>query len=178
MLADLAARLVDFDEVRLGEMDRGGIDYVILSQTGPGVQAEPDAAVALRRARENNDFLVQQVAATDALWRLRHHTHARSRVAAAELERCVRQLGFKGALINGHTNGVYYDGRAYDPFWEKVQELDAPVYLHPSDPHVVPQAYSATPSWSAHAGAGASRPPPTRCACCSAACSTAIPASS
>ena len=62
VLADLAARLVDFDEVRLGEMDRGGIDYVILSQTGPGVQAEPDAAVALRRARENNDFLVQQVA--------------------------------------------------------------------------------------------------------------------
>ena len=46
---------------RLGEMDRGGIDYVILSQTGPGVP-EPDAAVALRRARENNDFLVQQVA--------------------------------------------------------------------------------------------------------------------
>ena len=143
------------------------------------MQAEPDAAVALRRARENNDFLVQQVA--------RHPTRYGAfatipmhdpRVAAAELERCVRQLGFKGALINGHTNGVYYDGRAYDPFWEKVQELDAPVYLHPSDPHVVPQAYSGHPSWSAHAGAGASRPPPTRCACCSAACSTAIPASS
>ena len=96
VLADLAARLVDFDEVRLGEMDRGGIDYVILSQTGPGVQAEPDAAVALRRARENNDFLVQQVA--------RHPTRYGAfatipmhdpRVAAAELERCVRQLGFR-----------------------------------------------------------------------------------
>jgi 2,3-dihydroxybenzoate decarboxylase len=130
VLADLAARLVDFDEVRLGEMDRGGIDYVILSQTGPGVQAEADAAVALRRAKENNDFLVEQVA--------RHPTRY-------ELERCVKQLGFKGALINGHTNGVYYDGRAYDPFWEKVQELDVPVYLHPSDPYVIPQAYSGHP---------------------------------
>ena len=63
----------------------------------PGrAQAEPDAAVALRRARENNDFLVQQVA--------RHPTRYGAfatipmhdpRVAAAELERCVRQLGFK-----------------------------------------------------------------------------------
>ena len=39
---------------------------------------------------------------------------------------------------------MYYDA-SYDPFWEKVQELDAPVYLHPSDPHVVPQAYSGHP---------------------------------
>ncbi|WP_313380153.1 amidohydrolase family protein [Achromobacter insolitus] len=146
VLADLAARLVDFDEVRLGEMDRGGIDYVILSQTGPGVQAEADAAVALRRAKENNDFLVEQVA--------RHPTRYGAfatvpmhdpRVAAAELERCIKHLGFKGALINGHTNGVYYDGRAYDPFWEKVQELDVPVYLHPSDPYVIPQAYTDHP---------------------------------
>lgn len=146
VLADLAARLVDFDEVRLGEMDRAGIDYVILSQTGPGVQAEADAAVALNRAKENNDFLVSQIA--------RHPTRYGGfatlpmhdpRVAAAELVRCVKQLGFKGALINGHTNGVYYDDRAYDPFWEQVQELDVPIYLHPSDPYVIPQAYSGHP---------------------------------
>ena len=146
VLADLAARLVDFDEVRLGEMDRGGIDYVILSQTGPGVQAEADAAVALRRAKENNDFLVEQVA--------RHPTRYGAfatvpmhdpLVAAAELERCVKQLGFKGALVNGHTQGAYYDDPAYDVVWERFQALDVPMYLHPIDFPRIPQTLAGHP---------------------------------
>ena len=48
----LGARLTDFGAGRLAEMDAAGIDYAILSQIGPGVQGEPDAAVALAaRAR-------------------------------------------------------------------------------------------------------------------------------
>ena len=47
VLADLAARLADFDEQRIAEMDRAGIDYTILSQTGPSVQGETDPAVAM-----------------------------------------------------------------------------------------------------------------------------------
>src|SRR5690606_680254 len=37
---ELQKKLTDFDELRLAEMDKVGLDYVILSQTGPGVQAE------------------------------------------------------------------------------------------------------------------------------------------
>ncbi|MBC8831857.1 amidohydrolase, partial [Escherichia coli] len=62
VLADLGARLADFDALRLAEMDRAGIDYTILSQTGPSVQGERDAAVAVTRARESNDFLAAQIA--------------------------------------------------------------------------------------------------------------------
>ena len=51
----------------------------------------------------------------------------------------MQELGFKGALVNGHTNGRYYDDPAYDPFWETMQALDVPMYLHPAnacaDPH-------------------------------------------
>jgi 2,3-dihydroxybenzoate decarboxylase len=54
--------------------------------------------------------------------------------AADELERCMRELKFCGAMINGHTNGKYLDDRAYDPFWERAQALDALIYLHPADP--------------------------------------------
>src|ERR1700688_5097267 len=102
-------------------MDRAGIDFAILSQTGPSVQAEPDYAVAVRRAKENNDFLAAQVARHPTRFggfaTLPMHT---PQSAAGELTRAVQELGFKGALVNGHTLGTYYDNRAYDAFWDQM----------------------------------------------------------
>ena len=144
--AELARRLADFDETRLAEMDRAGIDLVILSQTGPAVQAEAGVATAIERARQNNDFLAAQVA--------RHPTRYAGfaalpmqdpKAAAAELSRAVADLGFKGALVNGHTLGVYYDDPAYDVVWERLQALDVPLYLHPADAFVMPHAYDRHP---------------------------------
>jgi 2,3-dihydroxybenzoate decarboxylase len=146
LAAHLGARLADFDDTRLAEMDAAGIDFVILSQTGPGVQGEKDPAVALRRARENNDFLAAQVARhPDRFGGFAHLSMHDPKAAATELERAVGELGFKGALVNGHTLGTYYDGPAYDVFWERLQALDVPLYLHPIDPWVVPQAYGGHP---------------------------------
>jgi 2,3-dihydroxybenzoate decarboxylase len=54
--------------------------------------------------------------------------------AADELERCVKDLKFCGAMINGHTNGQYLDAPELFPFWERVEALGAPIYLHPADP--------------------------------------------
>lgn len=134
-MKELGQRLADFDALRLDEMDKAGIERVVLSQSGPGVQAEPDTALALRRARENNDFLAERIARRPDRYAgfamLSMHD---PREAARELERSVKQLGFKGSLVNGHTLGRYYEGREYDPFWERMQELDVPMYLHPIDP--------------------------------------------
>jgi 2,3-dihydroxybenzoate decarboxylase len=145
-LAELGRRLADFDTSRLQEMDENGIDYVILSQTGPGVQAEQDIFLAQRRARENNDFLAERIAQNPTRYGgfavLSMHD---PRQAADELERTVREYGFKGALINGHTNGVYYEGREFDVFWERVQALDVPIYLHPTDAYTLPHAYEGLP---------------------------------
>jgi predicted TIM-barrel fold metal-dependent hydrolase len=61
-------------------------------------------------------------------------------IAARELERCVTQLGFKGALVNGFSQigtpdtAVYYDLPQYRPFWEVVERLGIPFYLHPRNP--------------------------------------------
>ncbi len=53
--------------------------------------------------------------------------------AADELSRCVHDLGFVGALMDGHLpNMTFYDTAAYDPFWEAAQRLDVPIYLHPT----------------------------------------------
>ena len=59
--------------------------------------------------------------------------------AAKELERTVVEYGFKGAMINGHTLGRYYEGGEFDIFWERAQALDVPIYLHPN-------AFSETPA--------------------------------
>src|SRR5581483_3698002 len=65
--------------------------------------------------------------------------------AARELERCVRNYGFLGALINGNTNGIYLDDARYYPFWEKAIDLGVPVYIHPADPAVQPAVLDGYP---------------------------------
>lgn len=146
VLADLGARLADFDALRLAEMDRAGIDYTILSQTGPSVQGERDAAVAVTRARESNDFLAAQIARHPSRFGGFATLAMQSPDAAIdELTRTVTTLGFKGALVNGHTFGTYYDERAYDPFWACLQALDVPLYLHPTDAYVTPRVFDGHP---------------------------------
>jgi predicted TIM-barrel fold metal-dependent hydrolase len=54
-------RLVDFDNLRLEEMDKYGIDISVLSVTTPGVQVEPDRNVAVRKAKEANDILAKVI---------------------------------------------------------------------------------------------------------------------
>lgn len=163
--ADLTRRLTDFDDVRLKEMDAAGIDYVILSQTGPGVQVEQDVQVAIKRAKENNDFLAQQIARHPTRFGGFAHLPMQDPLAAAnELERAVNDLGMKGSLVNGHTNGVYYDDPAYDVFWERMQALDVPMYLHPfnmfDSPHMFsrhPELTGATWGWGVETGTHALR---------------------
>jgi 2,3-dihydroxybenzoate decarboxylase len=143
---DLLTRLADFDDARLDDMATGNVQYVILSQSAPGMQAEPDAALALRRAAENNDFLAERVARRpDRYGGFAHLAMHQPELAARELERAVTELGFKGALINGHTCGRYYDDPAFDVFWERAEALGAPIYLHPANFSAVPALLADVP---------------------------------
>ena len=49
--AEASRRLLDFTQERLPEMDRFGLDVQVLSLNSPGIQAEPEAAVAVSGAR-------------------------------------------------------------------------------------------------------------------------------
>jgi len=76
----------------------------------------------------------------------------------------VKELGFKGALINGHTRGVYLDDERCLPFWERVAALDVPIYLHPANPMMIPAAFEGYPGlaqaifgWAAETGGHALR---------------------
>ena len=132
---DFYARLTDFGGQRLEGMDRGGIARAVLSIAGPGVQAERDAATATRNARDANDFLAKEIQKHSARFAGFAHLAMQDPEAAAdELERCVRDLKFCGAMINGHTNGQYLDDATLAPFWERADALAAIIYLHPADP--------------------------------------------
>jgi 2,3-dihydroxybenzoate decarboxylase len=133
--ARLLARLTDFGEMRLAAMDQAGIARSVLAIAGPGVQSEPDAATARRRAREANDFLAREMQKRPDNYSGFAHLAMQDPLAAAdELERCMGELKFSGAMINGHTNGQYLDHPALYPFWERAQAVAAPIYLHPTDP--------------------------------------------
>ena len=134
-VSGLFARLQDFGDTRLKAMDSGGIARAVLSISGPGVQVERDAATARRRATEANDFLAGEVVKRpDRYSGFGHLPMQDARAAADELERCVRDLKFCGAMINGHTNGEYLDHASLHPFWERAEALGATVYIHPTDP--------------------------------------------
>jgi len=129
------SRLTDFGEMRLAAMDEAGITRAVLALAGPGVQAERDATTAVRRARAANDFLAQQIEKRpDRYSGFAHLAMQNARAAADELERCMRELKFCGAMVNGHTNGQYLDDPALYPFWERAEALGALIYLHPTDP--------------------------------------------
>lgn len=139
-------RLPEFAELRLGVMDEAGIDVCVLSQTAPGLQIEKDAQTAIAKSRQANNFLFAQIEKHPKRFMgFAHLAMQDPHAAINELTRCVKDLGFKGALINGHTNGVYLDDKNYSRFWETVSELNVPVYLHPATAHDRPHMYHDYP---------------------------------
>ncbi len=157
--------LLDLGERRLSIMDENGIDFVVLSMVQPGVQIEPDTDKATRLARLANERLAKEVQARPTRYGgFAHLALQDPKGAADELERCMRDFGFKGALINSETNGVYLDDRRYDVFWERVAALQAPIYLHPGNPpdraHMYenhPEMWGASYSWAVETSAHALR---------------------
>jgi 2,3-dihydroxybenzoate decarboxylase len=161
----LFQRLTDFGDLRLETMDRAGIARAVLSIAGPGVQAVREPAAATRMARESNDFLAKEIQKRHDRYSGFAHIAAQDPKAAAdELERCVRDLKFRGALINGHTNGQYLDDPKLAPFWERAEALGTVIYIHPIDPvtpapvlNGVPALRRATWEWGFETGSHALR---------------------
>jgi gamma-resorcylate decarboxylase len=158
--SELDRRLLDLDEERIGEMDRHGIEFAIQSLNAPAIQAILDVNRAIDVSRKSNDVLAQAVG--------RHPTRYAGfaalpmqdpDAAAKDLVRCVKELGFIGALVNGYSQKdkedsvLFYDGPEYRPFWATVNELGVPFYLHPRAPiaaraqHFEGHPWFIAPAW-------------------------------
>ncbi len=135
LYGQVLSRLNDFGDQRLQAMETSGIETAVLSLAGPGVQAERDVATATKNARAANDFLAAEIQKRPDRYRgFAHLAVQDAKAAADELERCMRDFKFCGAMINGHTNGLYLDDPATYPLWERAEALGAVIYLHPADP--------------------------------------------
>ena len=130
----LVEQLSDLDDLRIADMDAAGIDVQVLSLNSPGVeQLEPPAAEIL--ARQTNDFLGEAIRRhPDRLTGFAALPTALPVRAADELERTVREYGFKGAVINGHMRGRYLDDPFFWPIFERAAALHVPIYIHPTPP--------------------------------------------
>ena len=132
---DIGRELDDLGESRLKHMDANGIDLQVLSFNGPVAPGFP-ASEAIPMARELNERLAAAV---------REHPTRFSGFAALpmvapeasadELERCVKDHRFVGAMIHGHTGGRFLDDKQFWPIFARAEQLDVPIYLHPALPH-------------------------------------------
>ncbi len=141
------AKLLDLGEGRIADMDAAGIDMQVLSVSANTVE-KLDSAAANAVARDANDRMAAAVRAHPtrfaAFATLALHEPDK---AAAELERCVRELGFKGVMLNGICNGNFLDHPRFTVLFEAATSLDVPIYLHPAPPPkpVMEAYYSGLP---------------------------------
>jgi aminocarboxymuconate-semialdehyde decarboxylase len=119
---------------RLAEMDATGVDIQIISpsimqQCTYGV--EPEEAIKMDRL--GNDRVAEDVARhPDRLVGLASLPLHDAALAATELERCVRDLKLKGAIVSSHVNGIELGDEQLRPFWAKAEALGAVIFIHPT----------------------------------------------
>lgn len=143
------ALLLDHGQQRLADMDAAGIDIAVLSAFSDGLQGldmtDPDLG-------ETPEQRTAAQVATAHVWNDELHAIVQSQpdrfrgfaalpmsspaAAAAELRRCVTELGFVGALINGADTAAdgspnFYVGDEFNELWQTFVDLRKPVYIHP-----------------------------------------------
>ena len=138
---ELRYRLLDFHDQRLRMMDASGVEIMVASLNAPAIQGIADAGRAAELARQANDALAQEVARRpDRFVGVAALPMQDPDRAIEELQRCIRHLGFRGALVNGYSQApeghkpIHYDLPSYRAFWHALAELDVPFYLHPRPP--------------------------------------------
>jgi len=117
---------------RLEWLDERRIDIQVLSVNEYWWYAA-DANLARRITRTQDEGLADWCAKhSDRFVALSAVSLQHPELAAEQLEYAVTELGHRGAAIGGHVNGVVPSTTHFDPFWAKAEELDVPVFMHPS----------------------------------------------
>ena len=127
-------------DVRIQDMDDNGVALQVLGLTGAinstHITAESGQAGVII-AKQVNDRLKQAVDANPTRFKafaeLPFHVPSE---AVAELHRCIKKLGFVGAMLSGSVggDGRFLDAPEFDPVLSAFEELDVPLFLHPGVP--------------------------------------------
>ena len=134
-------RLLDLLDLRVEEMDKNGMDMMILSLNSPAIQGIYQKDKAISTAKLANDKLAEALAKRNERFRGFAALPLQDPDAAIkEMHRAVEELGFVGVLVNGYSqidtedNYKYLDDPMYDAFWAELEKMDVPFYMHPREP--------------------------------------------
>ena len=118
---------------RLKDMDRMGIDVQAIS-TSPSqyfYRLEPD--LGRQTSRLVNENLAEIVAGNpDRFVGLGTLPMQEPALAVAELEYCMKKLGFRGIEIGTNVRKGELSDPRFEPLWKKAEALGAVIFLHPS----------------------------------------------
>ena len=114
-------------DARLKAMDERGVDIQLVSGPNWLQNAEP------AQCRRLNDAVAEAIDGSDRFIGLASIPMQEPDTAAAELERCVKELGFRGLEMLTHVNGENLDGSRFAPLYRKMEELDVPAFIHPNN---------------------------------------------
>ena len=118
---------------RLADLDAMGVDLQVVLPPPPQCYYTVPLEIAVKAAQLVNDGIAEFCAhKPDRLRGFGSVPMPDGNEAAQELERCTKQLGFKGVLILTNVAGRELSDPAFAPFWKKAEELGALVVIHPN----------------------------------------------
>lgn len=117
---------------KLHSMDAMGIDVAVLSLAPTLFFYEAEVEDAVGFARWCNDALAELVDGQERLLAFAHLPLQAPDEAAAELERCITELGFHGAQIGTSAPGRPLDAREFEPLLAVADRHRLPIMLHPT----------------------------------------------
>lgn len=125
-------------DAKIASMDASGIEITMLSTNDPGPEwfGADGAAVA----QLIHDSLASAIAKHPTRFRgLCTLPMQNEQAAAAELDRCIKELGFKGILLYSNLAGVWCDEPQFHWLYARAEELGVPILLHPAKPMTTEQ---------------------------------------
>lgn len=124
--ADTARKLKSIDDERIKDMNDADITMQVLSH---GAMDHGTHTLC----HQINDELATKISKNPSRFKgFATLPMGNPSEAASELERCIKELGFVGALIDNHLDGEFYDDEKFWVLFEKACVLDVPIYIHPT----------------------------------------------